>query len=151
MSVQHVQGEHNLLHGVAQEGHMTHKIDQDNFRNAVMQLYEVVVFEHGEVHFQHFQGELEQLHGAAQEDHVAHQIDQDEVRNAIKIKCDTFYTMPMLVFSPTAYAEFYKTCLPQLTRRTSANCVLHLRFMESYELLIQFSRTDCNEDGRNVV
>jgi hypothetical protein len=32
--------------------------------------------------------------------------------------------MPMLLFSPATYAEFYKTCLPQLTRRPSANCLL---------------------------
>jgi hypothetical protein len=32
--------------------------------------------------------------------------------------------MPMLLFSPATQAEFYKTCLPQLTRRASANCLL---------------------------
>jgi hypothetical protein len=30
----------------------------------------------------------------------------------------------MLLFSPATHAEFYKTCLPQLTGRASANCQL---------------------------
>jgi hypothetical protein len=47
--VQHVQGEYGQLHGVAQEGHVTHHIDQAEFRNVLMQLQEVGVVQ-GEAH-----------------------------------------------------------------------------------------------------
>jgi hypothetical protein len=40
--MQHVQGGHRELHGAAQEGYVTHQIDQDEVRNAMMQLQEYV-------------------------------------------------------------------------------------------------------------
>jgi hypothetical protein len=40
------------------------------------------------------------------------------------IKWDIFYKIKILVFSPATHVEFYKTCLPQLTRWASANCLL---------------------------
>jgi hypothetical protein len=36
--VQHVQGEHGQLHGAAQRLHLTHQMDQDEVKNAMMQL-----------------------------------------------------------------------------------------------------------------
>jgi hypothetical protein len=42
----------------------------------------------------------------------------------LMIMCHTFYKIPMLVFSPATQADVYKTFLPQLTRRASANCLL---------------------------
>jgi hypothetical protein len=53
--VQHVQGEHGQLRGVALEGHVTHQIDQDEVRNARMQLQEDVRVVQGEVYVQHVQ------------------------------------------------------------------------------------------------
>jgi hypothetical protein len=41
------------LYWAAQEGYMTHQIDQDEVRNAMMQLQEYVGVIQGEVHIQH--------------------------------------------------------------------------------------------------
>jgi DNA-binding TFAR19-related protein (PDSD5 family) len=65
---------------MAQLNHVAHQIDQDEVRNAMMQLQADVGVVQGEVHVQHVQGEHEQLQGVAQEGHVTHQIDQDEVK-----------------------------------------------------------------------
>jgi hypothetical protein len=62
---------------------VTHQIDQDEVRNNMMELQDVVGAVQGEVDVQHVQEELGLLHGVAQESHVTHQIDQDNVRNAM--------------------------------------------------------------------
>jgi hypothetical protein len=61
---------------------VTHQIDQDDVKSAMIEPKQVVGVVQGEIHVQHVQGEHGQLHGAAQESHVTNQIDQDEVRNA---------------------------------------------------------------------
>jgi hypothetical protein len=53
-------------HKVAQYVHVTHQIDEDEVRNAMMVLQEVVGVVQGEVRVHHFQGEHGQLHEAAQ-------------------------------------------------------------------------------------
>jgi hypothetical protein len=43
----------------------------------------------------------------------------------------------MLLFSSATHAEFYKTCLPQLTRRASANCLLPIPTRGNLFLLVR--------------